>query len=294
MACTVCGSATASVLVCDGKLGKGKTCPAKYCFSCAGVSAEPPGEWFCRACKGKRQLTPSTPSSQADSKRVHTVSPDLAAKVRTALAKDKLPTFPAGQGTSSASGSGSSFGVSEAFTLVAGKLEQIDNKLSSVVTSDQLFAVKTDLLLQFEKTVEELRAAFAKLENENKELRLRVDELERRLNGLKTGSAPANDVAFKRLSFIGFPLSDAEGRLKFVKEWMASYFGSFTFSVGNVFRGPANKRELTAVVYVEFSDTDTRNLVLKKLKSDAPSCTYSGSLRRVFRHGHEELSFERA
>ena len=170
-----------------------------------------------------------------------------------------------------------SFRISEAFTLVAGKLEQIDNKLSSVVTSDQLFAVKTDLLLQFEKTVEELRAAFAKLENENKELRLRVDELERRLNGLKTGSAPANDVAFKRLSFIGFPLSDAEGRLKFVKEWMASYFGSFTFSVGNVFRGPANKRELTAVVCVEFSDTDTRNLVLKKLKSDAPSCSYQGN-----------------
>ena len=79
------------------------------------------------------------------------------------------------------------------------------------------------------------------------------------------------------LSFISFPLTDSEACLKFVKKWMASYFGSFTCSVGNVFRDPVNKRGLTAVACVEFSDTDTRNLVLKKLKADAPVCTHLGS-----------------
>lgn len=59
---------------------------------------------------------------------------------------------------------------------------------------------------------------------------------------------------------------------------MASYFGSFTCSVDNVFIGLANKRELTALAYVEFSNNHTRNLLLKKLNSQVglPSCTYLG------------------
>lgn len=62
--------------------------------------------------------------------------------VRAALAKDKLPVFSSGQATCSASESGLYFGVSAAFILGIRKLAQIDSKLSSEVTSDQLGAVK--------------------------------------------------------------------------------------------------------------------------------------------------------
>ena len=82
------------------------------------------------------------------------------------------------------------------------------------------------------------------------------------------------DGSFRRISFIGMPLSNEEGRLKFVKEWMGSYFGGVTFSVGNVLKGPVKNRSLTSVTYVEFSDSDTRNFVLKKIKSQQPTCKY--------------------
>ena len=278
MACTVCGKVDNGLVVCDGKL-KGKVCPAKYCFDCAGISSAPPGEWYCKGCKGKRHSVPSTPSSQTDAKRAHVVSPTLAEKARAALAKDKLPMFPSGQSIASASGSSSSFGFSKAFSLVAAKLDQIDQKLDNVVTSDQHLAVKSDLVANFETHLAELRAAFEKLEEENKALRSRVDELGRKLKALSTsgGSNGDPDVAFKRINFIGLPLVDPEARVKFVKHWCSSYFGSFTCSVGNVFRGPAHKRVLTAIAYADFADNDVRNLVLNKVKSEQPACKYLGS-----------------
>ena len=144
------------------------------------------------------------------------------------------------------------------------------------MTHDQLQEAKSDILCQFEKNVSELKAAFERLEKENVELRSRVDELERKLQALSTGKVSGPDVAFRRLSFIGLPLNDPEARVKFVKEWMTSNFSSFTFSVGNVFRGPVSKRVLTAVAYVEFPDADTRNLVLSRLKTANLPCKFSG------------------
>ena len=269
--CTLCGLG-GTLLFCDGKIGKEK-CSGRHCFTCEGVTEPPVGKWFCNTCKAKRGALPATPS-QPNAKRLETVSPELREKVKLALQKDTLPAFP---GSSASASSSPPFGVSEAFQLVAGKLDSLDAKMSALVTADQLVAVKSDIVAQFEKHVAELRVAFAKLEQENQDLRARVDELEKRLNSLKSSSSTGPDVAFKRLSFIGLPLSEPEARLKFVKGWMSTNFPDFTFSVGNVFRGPVGKRVLTAVAYVEFSDNDTRNLVLQKLKSNQPACVFSGS-----------------
>ena len=145
------------------------------CFSCARVSKKPVGKWFCDSCNVERTATTSTPS-QPDSKRLNTtiVSPDVKEKIRLALEKDRIPSLPGGTSTSSSS---ISFGVSEAFSLVASKLDSIGSKLGSMVTSEQLLAVKSDILHDFEKKIAEIRVAFENLERENVELRGRVDEL---------------------------------------------------------------------------------------------------------------------
>ena len=265
------------LLRCDGKTASGD-CASMHCFSCARVSRKPVGKWLCESCNIKRNATSFTPS-QPDSKRLNTtiVSPDVKEKIRLALEKDRIPSLPGGDLTSS---SPTSFGVSEAFSLVASKLDSIDSKLGNMVTSEQLLAVKSDILREFEKKIAEIRVAFENLERENVVLRGRVDELEKRIQSLASGNSLSSgisisDAAFRRISFIGFPLEDEAGRLKFVKQWMDTHFSGLTFSVGNIFRGAVRNRSLTSVVYVEFSDVDTRNLVLKKVNADAPVCSYS-------------------
>ena len=124
------------------------------------------------------------------------------------------------------------------------------------------------MVREFEKTVKQLSNQFAKLEFDNKELRKRVDVLEAQL---KTVSI-SPDPAFKRINFIGFPLANELGRVKFVTKWLADNFDGLSCNVGNISKGPMRARTLTAIGYAEFADSDLRRLVLKTIRSKQPSC----------------------
>ena len=84
------------------------------------------------------------------------------------------------------------------------------------------------------------------------------------------------DIAFRRLSCIGFPVSDELDRISFLSQWMNSNFAGITFSVGHIFKGPVRSRSLTAISYIEFTDADVRNAVLKLIRSKKLSCVYKG------------------
>mmetsp|Transcript_41381 Transcript_41381/g.95593 ORF Transcript_41381/g.95593 Transcript_41381/m.95593 type:complete len:145 (+) Transcript_41381:2422-2856(+) len=49
--CTSCYVQTDEVLLCDGIEEKGYACPAEWCFSCAGVTSLPEGDWKCSTCQ---------------------------------------------------------------------------------------------------------------------------------------------------------------------------------------------------------------------------------------------------
>ena len=72
--------------------------------------------------------------------------------------------------------------------MIAGKLDSLADKMSGLVTHDQLQEANSDILSQFEKNFSELRAAFERLAKENAELRSRVDELQRKLQAFSTGN----------------------------------------------------------------------------------------------------------
>ena len=49
--CTSCYVQMDEVLLCDGIEEKGYACPAEWCFSCAGVTSLPEGDWKCSTCQ---------------------------------------------------------------------------------------------------------------------------------------------------------------------------------------------------------------------------------------------------
>jgi len=259
-------------MLCDGSFPNGDPCQSKICFSCAGVTEVPAGDFHCGVCQGKRQK-PDTASTPVRSKQSKVISPDIRQKIQNALHKDKLPLFPSGIGDATSSGD-SSFGLIEAFGLITAKLDGLDTKLSHMVTMKQFDELKSDLLTEFEKKVGELKTDFANMQKENGVLRGRVDELERRLKSVSSGP----DGAFRRISFIGFPLVDERERIKFINDWMSEHFSGLSYSVGNISKGPVRERKLTAISYVEFPDPDVRNFVLKKIKADNLSCKYKSSV----------------
>ena len=267
--CTQCGLADGiELILCDGHQRDNTPCKSAFCFQCANVETIPAGDWYCGLCSKRSAGNPSTPT---ESKRAHVISPlspDLREKIRIAMQKDTLPAFPgASQGLSSGSDS------NNAFTVIVNELQQINSKLSNVVTLDQLNAVKPDMVREFEKTVKHLSDQFAKLDADNKELRKRVDVLEAQL---KTVSM-SPDPAFKRINFIGFPLANELGRVKFVTKWLADNFDGLSCNVGNISKGPMKNRTLTSIAYAEFSDADMRNTVLKEIQSKSLSCKYNGT-----------------
>ena len=94
------------------------------------------------------------------------------------------------------------------------------------------------------------------MQKENAGLKRRVSILESQLSGVTKGS----DIAFRRLSCIGFPVSEELDRI----------------SVGHLFKGPVRSRSLTAISYIEFTDADVRNAVLKLIRSKKLTCVYTG------------------
>ena len=161
----------------------------------------------------------------------------------------------------------------EAFGLITTKLEGIESQLRHVVTVDQLKATESKIVLEFEKSIEKLQHQINAVDKTNKELQKRVSDLEVKLKTF-TGQP---EVAFRRISFIGLPMSDELGRIKFISEWMGTHFPAIACSVGNISKGPMRARTLTAIGYAEFADSDLRSLVLKTIRSKQPSCVYSGT-----------------
>ena len=109
---------------------------------------------------------------------------------------------------------------------------------------------------------------YSELEQANSDLRVRVENLESQLKSVSVGPDPA----YKRISFIGFTSETTIERIRFISAWMNSSFSCVSCSVGNISRGPMRSRTLTKVSYAEFSDTDTRNIVLSQLRSNPISC----------------------
>ena len=160
-------------------------------------------------------------------KRPDVVSPALKQKIERALQKDRLPNFPSG---GSASGSFPGVGMNEAFSLIAGKLDQMDNKLGKLdemVTFHQLQTMKADLIAQFESHMKLIEAKHLQLENTNLELRSRVESLEQKVKSFS--SSPQPDNAHKRISFMGFEGMSALDRIKFVSAWMSSNFAGVSW-----------------------------------------------------------------
>ena len=201
------------------------------------------------------------------------------------MQKDRLKPFPFGVSTESSTSS--SLGLTEALNHITTslcsldtKMSNVDAKMSTLVTTDQMQALKNDIMVDFERHISDLKRQLEKLEKENSELRERVDELERRLKSLSSSSSSTSgpDIAFRRISFIGFPTVDDQQRIQCVHNWMTQHLNGLTFHVGNIHKGPVQNRKLTSVSYVEFPDSDVRNLVLKRIKSDGLSCKYKDSV----------------
>ena len=266
--CSVCKAVDIDVVTCS-------SCTCAVCFKCAGFDRVPSGKWSCDTCTSKRKgvSTGDTPSGKVN--KVLTVSSDLKQKVLSALRKDEVPPLPGSVTGSSSASSNPNLGLQEALCLMTTRLESIDDKLSSVVTIDAhsaaMTALRTDLLREFEVTVSRLEAKFVELEEANATLRNRVQQLETQLAKLSVGPDPAH----KRITFIGFSSESALERIQFVSAWMQRHFSGVPCSVGNVMRGPMRSRTLTKVSYAEFSDTDTRNVVLSKIRSDNLVCECS-------------------
>ena len=168
----------------------------------------------------------------------------------------------------------------DAFVLITMKLENIDMKLSNVVTTNQMTnqmqVLKSQIMVDFERHIADMKLQFEKLENENTELKKRVSELEQLLKSVSNTSKQP-DIAFRRISFIGFPLSDELGRVKCITEWVSQHFPGVVCTAGNISKGPVRDRKLTAISYAEFSDADLRNSVLKSIRSSKLSCSFKGN-----------------
>ena len=259
------------MILCDGSFPGGDPCTSKFCFTCAGVKSVPAGDFYCGLCNGKRASPDAgfTPTRSKQKKTV-TLSPDLREKVETSLRKDKLPEFPVSDNGSGVSGQ-SGGGVNDA--LILNKLIGIESTLTQMVTVSQLSSLKADLIHEFEKSIQKLQAQLTALNEENKDLKRRVSELEELLKSVPNVMKQP-DNAFKRLSFIGFPIDTSLERLDFMKTWMTTNFPGITFSSGNIMRGPMKARVLTAVCFVEFIDSDVRNAVLSSIGSRQLKCSY--------------------
>ena len=266
--CSLCGGDDGrEVLLCDGTLADDKPCPSVVCFSCAGITTKPEGDWFCKngVC-GKRSIAlPSTPQHAKQAKTI-TVSPGLREKVLAFSRLAQVPTFPGSSSSASATGGIAHTGIEGALLALTDKIELMHKEM---VTVDALSALKADLLAQFEAHISVMEQKYSELEQANRDLRVRVENLE---SQLKSVSVVGPDPAYKRISFIGFTSETAIERIRFISAWMNSNFSGVPCSVGNISRGPMRSRTLTKVSYAEFSDTDTRNIVLSQLRNNPISC----------------------
>lgn len=271
--CDQCGKDDGEdVVICEGIKISGDQCNKRLCLQCADFKQLPVDDWYCDSCdKRPRPDTTSTPVRPKQQKTV-VMSPDLQSKFQSALKLPSISAFP-GSGAASTSPSNSEYNVKQAFDIITTKLDSLDHKMTKMVTLDQFMMMKADIVNKFEATIAELSAKYDKVVKENLELKNKVAALGSRLDSYTRGP----DVAFKRISFIGFPLQGETERVVFVKKWMEDNFKDVPCSVGNVFTGPAKNRKLTGISFVEFVDSDLRNTVLKQIESKSPQCTYSGS-----------------
>ena len=95
-------------------------------------------------------------------------------------------------------------------------LTQLDERLKNLATMDQLAAAKKEMMDEFDKTVKEISAKYDALVKDNIALKARVDSLEAQLKTI----SKLPDPAFKRINFIGFPLTSAIERMKVVTGYL--------------------------------------------------------------------------
>ena len=277
--CTLCGMADGrDVLLCDGSLSDGTPCPSKVCLQCARISFKPAGDWFCKgdSCffgnKRSIEIT-STPPAPKNSKNVSLNLP-LRDKVLSVTKNFfQVPDVPGNDGAGASSTSNSS-AIKDALLLLSAK---IDGMHKDMVTLEALKSTKVELLEHFEKTIKKIEAKSLELEKANAELRSRVDALEAKIVNLTAGPDPA----FKRLSFIGFKSGSDLERIACVSNFMSSNFPGITVLVGNIMRGPRSARVLTTIVFVEFADSDVRNVVLSQIRSRNLSSTFGGQTVKI-------------
>ena len=98
------------------------------------------------------------------------------------MQKHRSTPFPFG--VSGGSTTSSSLGMTEALNLITDKLSSLETKMSNVASVDQMSSLKTDLLLEFEKHIKELKKPFEQLEKQNTELKSRVTQPEKKIHSV--------------------------------------------------------------------------------------------------------------
>ena len=173
--------------------------------------------------------------------------------------------------------------------------DDIMNKLSSMMTTMELHATKSDIADLRREIAHETKISISEavdpIKDDLKDVKTRLAACENRPASVATGSIPAGsndklagiisslDPSKRRLSFIGFSSHiSAEKRISEITEFMVKQLPNYrAVAIGNIYNGPYNNRVLTQVAFVEFADNDTARLCADAVKQQSASLKIEGS-----------------
>ena len=123
-----------------------------------------------------------------------------------------------------------------------------------------------------ETVTAQVEAAVAPLRTDYRRVEQRLIRLEQaNTTGSTTGLDP-QDVAFKQVTFLGFPANvAAQERLQVLNDFCAQFPG-YNPQLGNNYRGPRKTRELKSTSFAQFVNTDARDAFLKEAEGKTLTC----------------------
>ena len=165
-----------------------------------------------------------------------------------------------------AEGDNSSPTLGEVLSAVRALKAKVVTKADLADLKEQLLQATKELV---ETKVQPLQAKLDTLSAQHALLQKKVVELEARKGaGATEQKHNSEDPAFKRVDFNNLSGTDAQARLKAMREYCSKFPGPSPVAVENYYKGPWNNRTLKTKGYAEFADKDAAREFLKAAKGE--------------------------